>query len=114
MFKNRDKMSGIYGELPQFSEGKTKRIQALRTAVSGSHISDHNFVHTVLIYQMQQILAKPGLFHTASSTSSASIVNSGIKAHGLISQTFYPPLLDYCNNNIANCFTHTIHKLWHA
>src|SRR6218665_2524430 len=74
------------------------------------HVSDHNFVHMMSTCQMQQILAKSDLYRTTSSTSSASIGSSGIKAHG-INQTFKPPLLDNCNNSIANCFIPTIHKL---
>src|SRR6218665_3883869 len=77
------------------------------------HVSGHNFVHMMSACQMQQILAKFDLYHTTSSTSSASIGSSGINAHG-INQTFKPPLLDNCNNSIANCFTRSIHKLWYA
>src|SRR6218665_430791 len=57
---------------------------------------------------MQQILAKSDLY-IISSTSSASIGSSGINAHG-INQTFNPPLMENCNNSIANCFAHTIHS----
>src|SRR6218665_2774738 len=53
------------------------------------HVSDHNFVHMMSTCQMQQILAKSDLYHTTSSTSSASIGSSGIKAHD-INQTFNP------------------------
>src|SRR6218665_1075055 len=68
------------------------------------HVSDHNFVHMMSTCQMQQILAKFDLYHITSSTSSASIGSSGIKAHG-INQTFNPPLLGNCNNSIANFFS---------
>src|SRR6218665_589435 len=43
------------------------------------HVSDHNFVHMMSTCQMQQILAKSYLYHTTSSTSSASFGSNGIK-----------------------------------
>src|SRR6218665_374681 len=90
------------------------RNQALMMDIAVfEHVSHHNFVHAMSTCQMQHILSKSGLYHTTSSTSSASIQSSGIKAHD-INQTFNPVLLDNCKNSITNCFTRTIHKFWYA
>src|SRR5688572_16302080 len=49
--------------------------------------------------QVQQILAKPGLYHTTISTSYASIGNCSVEEHG--PDLTKPPFLQRCNNSIA-------------
>src|SRR6218665_626397 len=59
MFKNHDSglsntytgslRPGIHGELPHCSEGQTKKIQTLRTAVSGSHKGEKTCLSELLL-----------------------------------------------------------------
>jgi len=56
------------------------------------HISYHKFEHMVSTCKMQQMLAKPGLYHTANSNLSASIGRKGVNSLNLTVNPSSSPL----------------------